>query len=118
MKLLKADPDVAKGWYAGPWSGDLDISVGYANQGIDESHMHTRIIEIYLVARGSACIRVGEQTFRLVPGDVLVVEPGEPHTFLDSSPEYFHFVIHTPGLSGEEAQSEKRLVSSFGAKCE
>lgn len=41
---------------------------------------------------------------------MLVIEPGEAQTFLGSSDEYFHFVIHTPGLVGDAARSEKRLV--------
>jgi hypothetical protein len=41
---------------------------------------------------------------------MLAIEPGEAHTFLESSPGYFHFVVHTPGLSGEEARAEKSIV--------
>lgn len=107
MKLMQADPAAVKGWYAGPWNSELEISVGYASQGVDEPHYHTCITEIYLVARGTAEIRVEQQTFILHPGDMLVLEPGEAHTFLSSSPDYFHFVIHTPGLQGEEARLEK-----------
>jgi mannose-6-phosphate isomerase-like protein (cupin superfamily) len=110
MQLFKADPDAGKGWYAGPWNTGLAVSVGYANVGIDEPHAHAQITEIYLVARGESRIRVGSETVRLAAGDVLVVEPGEPHTFLDSTPGYFHFVVHTPGLSGEAARTEKRPV--------
>ncbi|MBN1286626.1 MAG: cupin domain-containing protein [Anaerolineae bacterium] len=107
MRLLKADPAAAKGWYAGPWNSDLTLSVGYANAGIDEPHLHARLTEIYLVARGTACIRVEAQTIDLAPGDMLVVEPGEAHTFLESSPGYFHFVIHT----GEAAHPDKVMVA-------
>jgi hypothetical protein len=42
--------------------------------------------------------------------DVIVVEPGEAHTFLSSSPDHFHFVIQTPGLMGEAARVDKVLV--------
>lgn len=111
MRLEKADPPAAKGWYAGPWNSNLDISVGYAYQGVDEPHRHTRITEIYLVACGTAQIQVGRQTIHLLAGDMLIVEPGEAHTFLSSSPDYFHFVIHTPGLQGEEARREKIAVA-------
>jgi mannose-6-phosphate isomerase-like protein (cupin superfamily) len=67
--------------------------------------------EIYLVARGSAELRVGDRAVTLTPGDVVVVEPGEPHTFLASTPDYFHFVIQTPGLQGEEVQAERIAIS-------
>src|SRR4051812_16391861 len=107
MRLERADPAIVKGWYLGPWNSDLPISLGYAPQGIDEPHAHTRMTEIYLVARGTSDLRVGETTFTLRPGDVAVVEPGEGHTFLSSSPDYFHFVIQTPGLQGAEAQAER-----------
>jgi quercetin dioxygenase-like cupin family protein len=39
----------------------------------------------------------------LQAGDVLVVEPGEAHTFLESSDDYFHFVVHSPGLAGDKS---------------
>jgi len=110
MRIEHADVSVDKGWYAGPWNSDLAISVGYANQGIDEPHAHTQITEIYLAARGTAEIRIEQETITLMAGDMLAIEPGEAHTFLSSSPDYFHFVIHTPGLAGESARAEKSVV--------
>jgi len=107
MRIEKADPRAAKGWYAGPWNSDLTVSVGYANEGIDEPHFHQRVTEIYLVARGWAEVRVEREKVRLEAGDMLVVEPGEAHTFLSSSSRYFHFVAHVPGLVGEEARRDK-----------
>jgi mannose-6-phosphate isomerase-like protein (cupin superfamily) len=111
VRLEQANHSAPKGWYAGPWNSDLAISVGYTNEGIDEPHVHTKISEIYLVARGTAVIRIEQQSITLHPGDMLIVEPGEAHTFLTSSPDYFHFVIHTPGLAGDEARGEKTAVS-------
>ncbi len=109
MRIEKAG-QAAKGWYAGPWNSDLTISVGYANTGIDEPHVHSQITEIYLVARGTASLRVEQDTITLTAGDMVAIEPGEAHTFLSSSPDYLHFVIHTPGLSGSVAQAEKTAV--------
>ena len=54
--------DAAKGWLAGPWDSDLPVSLGFANRGLDEPHVHTQIAEIYLVARGTASIRVERET--------------------------------------------------------
>ncbi|MDQ4128946.1 MAG: cupin domain-containing protein, partial [Actinomycetota bacterium] len=87
------------------------VSVGYANEGIDEPHAHSKVCEMYLVAKGTSVLRVEQKTVSLSAGDVLFLEPGEAHTFLNSSPDYFHFVIHAPGLSGEEARAEKAAVS-------
>jgi quercetin dioxygenase-like cupin family protein len=111
MRIEQADLSVDKGWYMGAWDSALGISVGYANKGIDEPHVHSQITEIYLVARGTSQLRVEQQTLTLAAGDVIVIEPGEAHTFLTSSPDYFHFVIHSPGLTGEIARIEKSVVS-------
>jgi quercetin dioxygenase-like cupin family protein len=111
MRIERSNPSVPKGWYVGPWNSDIQVSVGYANEGVNEPHAHTRISEIYLVARGTSVMRVEQQTITLQAGDMIIVEPGEAHTFLSNSPDYFHFVIHTPGLAGAEARSEKQQVS-------
>lgn len=100
----------AKGWYLGPWDSDLAVSVGFASAGVDEPHVHARVTEIYLVARGSSSIRVEKETIELSEGDALVIDPGEAHTFLGNSDDYLHFVIHTPGMAGDEAAKEKELV--------
>jgi mannose-6-phosphate isomerase-like protein (cupin superfamily) len=111
MRLERANPAQAKGWYAGPWNSNLPISVGYATVGLDEPHLHTQIAEIYLVARGTAVIRIEQKSMALSAGDMLVVEAGEAHTFVESSPDYFHFVIHAPGLAGEQARTEKTVAT-------
>jgi uncharacterized protein YjlB len=109
VRIYHAD-DAALGWYFGPWNTDAQISVGYANTGFDEPHLHTVPTEICLVARGTAQLRVEQQTLELAAGDVVAVEPGEAHTFLRSSPDYFHFVVHTPGVAGEAARAERQMV--------
>ena len=110
MRIERASPSVDKGWYAGRWNSGLPISVGYAHMGVDEPHVHSQITEIYLIARGTAIMRVEKETVSLMQGDMFVVDPGEAHTFLECSPDYFHFVIHTPGLEGEMARTEKSAV--------
>lgn len=110
MRFEKVNLVDDKGWYVGPWDSNLPISVGFANKGIDQPHVHSQITEIYLVARGTAEIRVEQQSITLSAGDMIVVDPGEAHTFLSSSPDYYHFVIHTPGLNGEKAHTEKSSV--------
>jgi len=110
MRLERANPAVSKGWYAGPWNSGLQVAIGYANAGIDESHLHLQITEIYLVARGTAELRVENQTVDLSAGDMILLQPGEAHTFLTSSPDYFHFVLHVPGLPEEAARADKIIV--------
>lgn len=104
------DPGSAKGWLAGRWESALEVSVGFATRAIDDPHVHERVTEIFMVARGSATVRVGSTDVELGTGDVLIVEPGEPHTFLDASDDYLHFVVHTPGLPADEARAERSTV--------
>ena len=107
MRIERADSERAKGWYLGPWNADLDLSVGYANEGVDEPHLHRRMTEIYMMARGTAEMRVEGQTVHLKEGEVIVVEPGEAHTFVSSSRDHFHFIVQCPGLQGEAARADK-----------
>ena len=111
MRIEAIDSNIAKGWYWGPWNSNLDISVGFANTGVDEPHLHRRMTEIYLIARGTAEMRIETQTVHLSEGQAIAVEPGEAHTFLSSSPDHFHFVIQVPGLEGDEARADKIPVS-------
>jgi len=111
MRIQDINPDIPKGWYLGPWNSDLPVSVGYANEGVDEPHLHRRMTEVYLMAQGAAEMRVESKTVTLVAGQVIVVEPGEAHTFLSSSPDHVHFVLQVPGLTGQEAREDKVAVS-------
>ena len=110
MRFERANWLHDKGWYFGPWNSSLAVSIGYAHAGIDEPHLHTRVQEVYLVARGTCAVRAEDKILRLQAGDVLIVEPGEAHTFLESSNDYLHFVLQVPGLAGDEARTEKRTV--------
>jgi quercetin dioxygenase-like cupin family protein len=107
MRIHHADPSAAKGWFEGPWNTGLGISIGYANVGVDEPHRHRTVTEIYLAARGWSLLRVEGAEIRLEAGDAALIEPGEAHTFTASSADYFHFVIHLPGLAGEAAKADK-----------
>ena len=110
MRFEHAEPSSDKGWYLGSWNSDLAIAIGYAHKGINEPHLHTQLTEIYLIARGTAEMRIEQETITLRAGDVIVLQPGEAHTFLSSSPDYFHFVLHTPSVAGDKSSvSNERL---------
>ncbi len=97
-----ATPDGGKGWFVGPWMSPVPVAVGWADRGVNEPHRHDQMYEIYLVARGESVAVVAGRTVRLGPGDMLVVEPGESHTFVRSSPEYLHFVVQSPFVKGDK----------------
>ena len=56
---------------------------------------------------------IGAELVRLRSGDVVVIEPGESHISLESTPDYFHFVLHAPTpKSGDQLPvSRERLAS-------
>ncbi len=96
------DPKQPKGWFIGPWNSAVPTPIGYANEGVDELHFHEQMFEVYLVARGWSTAVIDNQPITLNAGDMLVIEPGEGHTFTDSSDDYLHFVIHTPFIKGDK----------------
>ena len=104
MIHMTRDPQQAKDWFLGPWNSPVPIPVGYANQGIHDPHFHAHMYEIYLVAAGTCRVRVDNQECVLAAGDMLVVTPNEVHTFLESSPEYLHFVLQVPWVEGDKVR--------------
>lgn len=84
MKYCRADSTHPKGWYIGPWNSRIPIPIGYATEGIAELHRHEQMYEAYMVACGKSVAEVDGQRVSLRAGDVLVVEPNEVHTFVES----------------------------------
>lgn len=91
----------AKGWYTELFRPELP-AIGFANEGINEKHYHEELREVYLIVKGSSTMIIDDTTITLNPGDVIVVEPGEVHTFVDNTPDYFHFVLHCPLIRGDK----------------
>lgn len=96
------ETDKPKGWYVGPWNSDIPIPIGYANEGINEKHYHAQMTEVYLIAKGTSVAVVDEVAISLQAGGILIVEPGEIHTFSASSEDYLHFVLQTPFVRGDK----------------
>jgi quercetin dioxygenase-like cupin family protein len=95
-------PAEGKGWFLGPWNSPVPAALGWATRGVNEPHRHDHMYEIYLVARGESTAVVAGSAVQLQPGSVLVVEPGEDHTFVDSSEDYLHFVVLVPFSKGDK----------------
>ena len=102
MLHLTPHPTNPKGWFAGPWDSAVTVAVGYANEGIDIRHYHAEMYEIYLVAQGESVAIVNDVRVPLKAKDVLIVEPSEVHTFIESTDDYFHFVIQAPFVPGDK----------------
>ncbi len=97
-----AQTENPKGWFVGPWNSAVPVPIGYANAAIDEQHYHAEMFEIYLIAKGRSIAVVDGAKLHLQSGDMLVVEPGEVHTFTESTEDYLHFVIQVPFIKGDK----------------
>ena len=104
--MLLSNVDAAdgpgKGWFVGPWNSAVPVPIGWSDVGVDDPHRHDVMYEVYLVARGESVAVVADREVPLRAGDMLVVEPGEAHTFTSSSPDYLHFVVQAPFVAGDK----------------
>ncbi len=101
--MIKRSVDATgKGWFLGPWDSPVPSAIGFADVGVDDPHTHDAMYEIYLVAKGRSTAVVAGDVVDLGVGDVLVVEPGEAHTFTASSGDYLHFVVQVPFVVGDK----------------
>ena len=100
-------PEGGKGWFVGPWNSAVSVAVGWADRGVDQPHRHDQMCEIYLVSRGESVARVAGNAVHLSPGDMLVVEPGEVHTFVSSTDDYLHFVVQAPFVKGDKVDLDR-----------
>lgn len=100
--IKKTVDQCGKGWFTGPWETDVPVALGYADAAVDDPHVHQSMHEVYLVARGTSVAVVDGQHVALQAGDLLLVEPGEAHTFVESSDDYLHFVVQAPFVAGDK----------------
>ncbi len=107
MRIERPDRGAPKGWYFGPWNSESEISVGYANEAINEPHLHHRTTEVFLVAQGEGDIVVDGASHRVRTGDAILISPGEAHTWTWGSPDFFCFVLHHPAIPGDKTLAEE-----------
>jgi mannose-6-phosphate isomerase-like protein (cupin superfamily) len=106
MIVANVEGSHGKGWCVGPWNSAAPVAIGFSDRAIDELHAHDAMFEIYLVARGTATVAVESNLVTIQAGTILVVEPGESHTFRESSDDYLHFVLQAPFVAGDKRQVE------------
>ncbi|WP_214370377.1 cupin domain-containing protein [Pseudonocardia sp. H11422] len=69
--------------------------------GEDQQHPHAAD-EMYLVLRGRATLRVGDQQREVRPGSVVSVDHGEEHRFVDIAEDLHLLVVFAPPESPED----------------
>ena len=102
VQVLLPDNDVDKGLFAGPWDSNLDISLGYADTGVDIPHNQNAMMDIHFFARRDVNMLIEGVEHHFPEKSGLIIETGDLHTFVDSSPNHYHFMTQKPGPRGEE----------------
>ena len=57
------------------------------------THYHEDMEEIFILVRGIAEMRVGENCVTLEPGDAVIVSPGEVHSMKNSGSQEVEYVV-------------------------
>ncbi|MDE3031192.1 MAG: cupin domain-containing protein [Acidobacteriota bacterium] len=77
------------------------------------SHRHSHNVEAYFVLDGTVEFRVADQVFEGSQGTFVLVEPGESHTFANTSDASARLlVLHSPGLDDYFKELELLWASS------
>ncbi|MFZ2503703.1 MAG: cupin domain-containing protein [Nocardioides sp.] len=86
--------------------GSMSVEL-YAPQGRDLQEPHAQD-ELYIVATGSAALRIGETIEPLAAGSVAFVRAGEDHRFEEFSADFSTWVVFWGPPGGEAAQKQSR----------
>lgn len=57
------------------------------------THYHEDMEEIFILVRGIAQMRVGENCITLEPGDAVIVSPGEVHSMKNNGSQEVEYVV-------------------------
>ena len=105
MKIIKA---LDKDWIKGkgemnykkriitdniPASVNLIEEVLLSPGGEIPSHSHKVTFEIFYIINGRAKMKIGEREFEVNPKDMIFVEVGEEHSFVNDSNENFEMLV-------------------------
>ncbi|MGQ0428838.1 MAG: cupin domain-containing protein [Gammaproteobacteria bacterium] len=81
--------------------GTLEVEI-YRPVGVDPQKPHTRD-EVYVVIAGKGSFVMGDRRVEFAPGDVLFVEAGVEHRFVDFTPDFATWVFFYGPQGGERA---------------
>ena len=80
-------------WHMNDGSFPIQVGVKRNAKKYGTRHLHRSMHEYFLVIKGHILIRVGGKEVRVDEGDLLVVEPGEPHEIFSRSPESLYLLL-------------------------
>jgi mannose-6-phosphate isomerase-like protein (cupin superfamily) len=75
--------------------------------GSEKRHYHQKSTQVFYILRGNAMMEMGGVKYEMSEGDSIVVEPGEPHRFMNIGNTDVRFlVISSPESHGDRVEAE------------
>lgn len=98
MKMVRVSNEK---WLFGPWESKSPVEIGCINKEVFGKkprvyHFHKKIFEYFLVSKGWARLRVGDEIIKIKQGENIMVEPTERHGLVEISNDFECFVVKYP----------------------
>jgi len=93
-----------EGWHLAEAGLPIQVGVKFGASPFGKRHLHKTMAEYFLLLEGELRLRVNGETTAMKKGDLLVVEPGEEHEVLGSSPEALLLLLMPPPLAGDKVE--------------
>lgn len=101
MKLLRHLLS-QEGWRLAEAGMPIQVGVKFGTSPFARRHLHRTMAEYFLLVAGSMKVSVAGQALEMEKGDLLVVEPGEAHEVLASSPDALLLLMMPPPVPGDK----------------
>jgi len=86
-------------WLIGPIDGEEKIGFRrfvIKRGGSIPKHRHKEIYHIQYVLKGEYIVGIGDEEYRVKPGDIIYIKPMEPHWYKNDSNEDIEFLCIIP----------------------
>lgn len=102
MKIIAGLP-AREGWHL---REGFPIQVGIKSGASPFSgpHRHKTMAEYFYVLEGEIRLKVGEGTFLVRKGDLVVVEPGEAHEVIQATPDTLLLMLMPPPVENDKVE--------------
>lgn len=92
MELLKNVLN-KEGWHITGTDLPIQLGVKFGNSSTGNAHLHKSMHEYFLVLLGEVKIKISNQVVTIQKGDLLIVNPGEPHEMISKSDDAYYILL-------------------------
>ncbi len=98
-KLLEKE-----GWHLAESALPIQVGVRYGSSPFGKRHLHKAMAEYFLLLEGELRLQVDGNVLEMKKGDLIVVEPGESHEVLHSSPAARLLLLMPPAVADDKVE--------------